>query len=426
MAANEYPVSVPPAHLRIPWWRRALMLGSPVDLDRHNAQAIYMDVAMGNIAFTIVANFLPVLAVRLGASDLLVGALTGGPFLIAVFISLPIARLASNTKRLMPNLVWSVFLFRVAFLLFALIPAIFSQHRVEALVIANLLSGIPYAVANVGFFTMYAYAIQPEQRAHVMSRRFAIGGLTAMLGLLLAGVWLERSPFPVNYEVMFFICFIISLGSVWYIRRVRLPEGEAQSPTPVASLSWPVLWAQLRKQPRFVYFAICGSSMILTTCMLQPLYPIMLVHRLGASDGWISLLLTIYMAISFLAAMVVDRAIRRWGTRYTLVLTGLGLGVYCFLLALAPSVVFLIPVHVFSGALITGFNVGLSHGLVETCPEENRADFTAFYLTLVNLVTFAGPLLGSALSTAFGIIAAIMIVGVLRAAAGLLSLKLKY
>jgi MFS family permease len=326
----------------------------------------------------------------------------------------------------MPSLVWAVFLFRVTFLFFALIPAILSHYRVEALVFANLLSGIPYAMANIGFFTMYAYAIQPEQRARVMSRRFAIGGLTAMVGLLLAGVWLERSPFPVNYEVMFFVCFIISLGSVWYIRRVRFPADGAQPQVPVASLSWPVLWAQLRKQPRFAYFAICGSSMILTTCMLQPLYPIMLVNRLGASDGWISLLLTIYMAVSFLAALVVDRAIRRWGTRYTLVLTGTGLGVYCFLLAFAPSVTFLIPVHVFSGALITGYNVGLSHGLVETCPEENRADFTAFYLTLINFATFAGPLLGSALSTAFGIIAAIMMVGVLRAVSGLLSLKLKY
>ncbi|MCC7355418.1 MAG: MFS transporter [Anaerolineae bacterium] len=426
MAITEQATTIPALQPRAAWWRRALFLAPPANVAAHNARAIYMDIAVGNIAYIIVTHFLAVFAVRLGASDLLVGALTAGPYLVALVLSLPAARLVNDEKRLLPNLVWSIFLYRIPYLMFALIPVILSRFQAEALALTNLLGGIPFSMINVAFFTMFAYAIPPEQRAHVMSRRSAIGSLTAMLGLLLAGFWLERLPFPFNYEITFFACFLISLGSVWYVSRIYLSPRDPPLYPPAVSLSWRARWAQIKGQHRFVRFAICATALITSISMLQSLYPIMFVNRFGASDGWISLLWTIYNATSFVAALGVDRVLRRWGTRYTLVLTGVGLGIYAIAFALAPSVPSLVPLFVFSGTLIAGFNVGLPHGLVETCPEENRADFTALYMVLVNVATFAGPLLGSVLSTAFGVVAAIIIVGALRAGAGLLSLWLEY
>lgn len=409
---------------RISLWQRTLLLAPSADLGNMNTRAIYIDYALGYFTITIVLNFLPVFAVRLGASDLLVGALTSGPYLVALLFSLPAARLVADKKRLIHSLVVAVIFHRFAFLMFALIPSVVSRFQAEALVFTNLLSGIPFSVLSVGFFTMFAYAVPPEQRAHVMSRRFSIGSLTSMLGLLLAGFWLEGSPFPFNYQMLFLASSVIGLGSAWYLSRIRLSSGDAPSNGSV-SPSWRARWAQIKGQRRFVRFAVCATATNLTVTMLTPLYPILLVNRLGASDGWISILLTIYTATSVVAALWMDRVLRWWGTRQTLAWSGVGMGVYCALLVIAPSVASLIPIHIFAGIVIIGFSVALPNGLVEACPEENRADFTALYMILVNIAVFAGPLLGSAFSTAFGMLAAILIVGVLRTGAGLLFLWLE-
>ncbi len=415
----------PAPRRRVPWWQRALLLAPPADLEAHNTRALYLDAAYGGMATNVAIYFLPVLAVRLGASDLEVGALNAGPYLAGLLWSLPAGRMAGDRRHLLPVLLSSLSLYRFSCLLVALILLVLPRFQVEALVILNSLAGIPFVTINIALYTLFAHVLSAERMARVLSLRLAITSLTSMLGLLLAGVWLEQAPFPFNYQVMFIALFLIGMVNVWYFSRLRLLD-QGAPPRPQPAPSWRVRWQGLRRERRYLLFLTSATFLHLAINAAAALYPIFVVNHLGASDGWVSLLLTIFTATTFLGALWTERFLQRWGTRHTLSVSMLGLGIYTIFLATAPSVPFLIPAHILGGIMAAGFNVGLANGLVEYCPEEGRTDFVALYMFLMNVAVFVGPLLGSALSTAWDVVTALLIVAALRVASGLAFYLLKY
>jgi MFS family permease len=419
------PTLAPIAQPRAAWWQRGLLLGPAANQEARNIRAGYLEIACSGLATGIAINFMSVFAVRLGASDLVVGAVNSGPYLASLLWSLPTARLINDKRRLMPIMIASLFLYRLTYLLIALVPSLLSRAQAEAIAVISFLGGFPMVMVNIAVFTMLAEAIAPEHLARVVSRRVAIGGFTSIIALLLTGLWLERSPFPLNYQVAYSVAFLISIGSVWYMSRIKLlgrgaPAGAGRV------LSWREQWQNLRRNRVFFLFLISATFLHLSLNMSSPLYPILVVNKLGASDGWVSILLTLFTLTSVVGAWRMDWVIRRWGTRRTLAATMIGLGVYTTLLAIAPSIAFLVPVHFFGGFLSAGFNVGLANGLLEFSPEENRGDFVAAYMLAMNIAIFVGPLLGSMLSTLLGLVPALLVVAAMRTASGFVFQRLRY
>ncbi len=419
------PPLAPISRPRAAWWQRGLLLGPTANQEARNIRAAYLEIACSGLATGIALNFVSVFAVRLGASEMVVGAVNSGPYLASLLWSLPTARLINDKRRLMPIMVVSLFLYRLTYLLIALVPSFLSRAQAEAIAVISFLGGFPMVTVNIAVFTMLAQAIAPEHLARVVSRRFAIGGFTSIIALLLAGVWLERSSFPHNYQVVYAVAFLISIGSVWYVSRIKLLDKIAPAGAGRV-LSWREQWQNLQRNRVFFLFLISATFLHLSIYMVAPLYPILVVKKLGASDGWVSILLTLFTLTAVVGAWRMDWVIRRWGTRRTLAPTTLGLGIYTTLLALAPSVPFLVPVHFFGGFLSAGFNVGLANGLLEFSPEENRGDFVAAYMFAMNIAIFVGPLLGSMLSTLLGLIPALLVAAATRTASGLVFQRLKY
>lgn len=378
------------------------------------------------MATGVAMNFLPVFAVRLGASDLALGALNSGLYLAGLFWSLPSGRLISDRRRLMPVLLISLFLWRLSYLVIALIPSLLPRFQVEALVVVNSIAGLPMVTLNTAVYVLFSYALSAERVARVISRRTSLTHLASMVGLLLTGLWLERAPFPFNYQVVFTATFLVSVINVWYMSRIRILDKGASVATSQVAFSWRARWQGLRRERRYLLFLISATFLHLTINAAAPLYPLLVVSQLGASDGWVSILLTIFTAAIVLSAWRMERLLQHWGPRRVLAASMWGMVMYTILLATAPSVPFLIPAHIICGVAAAAFNVGLAQGLVEYCPEEGRADFVALYMFLMNVAVFAGPLLGGALSTAWGVVTALFIVAALRAASGLLFQLLKF
>ncbi|MCC7355213.1 MAG: MFS transporter, partial [Anaerolineae bacterium] len=309
------------------WWQRALLLGPVANREERNVRAIYLEIACSGLATGIAANFMSVFAVRLGASDLVVGALNSGPYLASLLWSLPTARLISDKRRLMPIMVSSLFLYRLTFLLIALIPSVLSRAQAEAIAVINFIGGFPMVMVNIAVFAMLADAVSPERLARVVSRRVAIGGFASIITLLLAGLWLEQSPFPFSYQVAYTVAFLISIGSVWYMSRITL-LGEVTPASTGQRLSWRERWQKLQQNRTFFLFLVSATFLHLSLNVSAPLYPILVVKKLGASDGWVSLLLTLFTLTSVAGAWRMDWFIRRWGTRRTLAATMVVLGIY--------------------------------------------------------------------------------------------------
>jgi len=75
--------------------------------------------------------FLPVLVVRLGGSNLLVGLLSSGPALAAIVTMWPAAVLVERWRASMRFLTWIVLLTRLFYLPVTLAPGLAGEHSAE-------------------------------------------------------------------------------------------------------------------------------------------------------------------------------------------------------------------------------------------------------------------------------------------------------
>jgi MFS family permease len=84
-------------------------------------------------------------------------------------------------------------------------------------------------------------------------------------------------------------------------------------------------------------------------------------------------------------------------------LAAAGLTLYPLLTAVAPNVEWILFVSFIGGVFTPGFGLAFFNGLLEVCPEENRASYIAGYSTLVNFAAFVSPMIASSLTIWFGL-----------------------
>ncbi len=71
-----------------------------------------------------------------------------------------------------------------------------------------------------------------EGRYALLSRRWAILGLTNFAATFVVTEFIDRIPFPLNYEIMFLGLSLGGLISFYFSSRISLPE---QTPPPLAT-----------------------------------------------------------------------------------------------------------------------------------------------------------------------------------------------
>ena len=84
-----------------------------------NIRRLVWEIGWFGVAWGAVMNYLQVYEVRLGASSLLVGAITYGPALVSIFWQLPAASLITRKGHRMRWVIGAGFFYRSMFLLLA-------------------------------------------------------------------------------------------------------------------------------------------------------------------------------------------------------------------------------------------------------------------------------------------------------------------
>ena len=133
----------------------------------------------------------------------------------------------------------------------------------------------------------------------MLSTRMAVHGITAAGRGLLAGQWLDRAPFPLNYQVLFLQrtgsgdrqC--LALGS--HSRCQQSPASAARRPHPGGDRK---MMALINTTPPSS--AMSPPAFVLRMGLLLPmaLFSIYRVRTLGSSDAWIGMLLTVERLVS--------------------------------------------------------------------------------------------------------------------------------
>ena len=68
---------------------------------------------------------------------------------------------------------------------------------------------------------MMCDAVYPNRLMRLVSRRQLALNITIAVAALCCGFWLEKAPFPLNYQIMFLLAFGFSLVSLYHCISIR-------------------------------------------------------------------------------------------------------------------------------------------------------------------------------------------------------------
>ncbi|MGQ9490686.1 MAG: MFS transporter [Anaerolineae bacterium] len=380
-----------------------------------NIRHLVWDIAWFGVLWGSVVTFLQVYVVRLGGSSLLVSTLTYGPALIAIFWQIPAGRLITRTGRRMRWVIGSGFVYRLFFLAVILVPLVFSHGRAEITTAIWVLSAFASSVSNVAFLSMMADAVPADRVTEVVGWRTGAFGVANTLTTLLGGQLLPRLPFPINYQIFFLIGYLASLASWWHVLRLRVSD------PPADHQSHPAFWRDLKgllSYPCFGYFLLGVGVLQLALGMMAPLLPLYWVRNLGASDGQVSVVLTVTSGTLAVGSLLMRRMVERVGREQALAAGALGYALYPLITSFIPSIWWLLPWVALAGLFNAAITVTLFEKLVSVTPETNRTNYIAAHNVVVNIALFIGPILAGLLARdAAGVVLALR----LAAAVGLVA-----
>ncbi len=412
-------------------WRQVFRRRETVE--EQNNWNLYMDVIWYGVLSGITSTFVSVFAIRLGASNTLVGLLVSLPALINVFWLIPSARIIERQRRRLPIIVLTGFLQRLGYLLIALMPFVLRTHRPEALVILVALITFPTAIASVAFTSLLAEVVPADKRAQVISTRNVLVSIVSTVTVLVSGKLLDILLFPFNYQLLFGVGFAASLISLYYVSRIQVADAivverkSRRKATLAARLRRSVqrpfspstglrtrLRAPLMNQRDFVRFSVSAFVFQWGLYMPSALYAIYRVKHLGASDTWIGLLSMTLNAVTVVTYLYWGKVTGRKGNRFVLLISSLGMVLFPVLTGLAPRVEPLLLVAVVGGIFGAGFNLSFFNTLLEVCPQGRLPSYVAMNTTLVNVAAFLSPLLGASLANRLDIRIVFFIAGAVR------------
>lgn len=385
----------------------------------YNERVLYLDVAIQAILASGVITFLNVYLIHLGAENWQVAAFSSLPALITIITAIPVGIFVQSQCNLVRTANWGRFIFRTMIGLFALLPLLPPHIAVYVLVGVYGLMAVPGSVGNVAIVTILGRSTSVERRPRMLSIRFAVNGLVASVVGFLAGRWLNGSPYPLNYQLLFIGGFVAGMASIYALSRLHLePQLIAAPPRPGINLN--ALVQTLKEEPRFRRWSLAAGFFRLAMAMPQALYIIYKVRYLGATDAWIGVLILIENGLSVITYFLLGRLTNHPRFSKYLWLTLLGMVMYPITMALARTPQMLVIPSVCSAVFGAGMNVFMSNTLYKVLPHDQHATFIAADSLLANSAAFVAPMLGAVLADWFGINNAILIIAGLRAITALL------
>lgn len=385
----------------------------------HNVWYLYVEVFWAAM-LSAAAAFNATYAVRLGASNTMIGWLSSMPALLAVFLLVPSARLLERKTQRAPWIWGSLFIARLGYGLIAMLPWFITGYRAEATVGLLILISVPSTFFAAGFNPLLADVVPERDRARVFANRNIIAGLTIAVLTFLAGRWLEAAThirwaaFPTNYQVMYIIGFLAAVVSSVYLLKIRVPESKIVERPPRQKVTAAQLKAMLGQNRSFVRIILNTLLFGFGEWLIAPLYIIFFLRHLNATDGWVGLNSTLANIGVIIGYALWQRLIYKWGDSRTLLVTIPLSASYAFLVSLFPNLTLILVWGVLINIINPGVNLSHFNILLKLCPDERRASYIAFYSTIINMGAFVGPMIGVALSHTLDIRLLLIIGGSIR------------
>jgi MFS family permease len=398
---------------------------SSSETQKRNFRYVQID-AIGVSIATVAAPFLPVFLTRLGASNFQVGLLSSMPGVTGLVLALLAGRFLQTRRNIVPWYSLSRLMVIACYALTGLLTLFLPQHYVIASTLAIwAFATLPSTALAVAFAVVMNGVAGPEGRYALLSRRWAIFGLTNVIGTFLVTRVIDRIAFPLNYALMFLGLSLGGLLSFYFSRRISLPDQVPPAPTrsksPRESLR--NYLALLRSAPAFVSFSSKRFVYFSAVALSAPIMPLFLVRQVGASDSQIGSINMTFTLVMLGGYFLWPWMSRKRGGRFVLLATSLGMAFYPALTALFPNVNAILIFAAVTGIFQSGLDLVFFDELMKTVPPEYSATFVALAQSMQYLSTIVAPLIGTALADVIGLGGALLVSAGLRLLGFLLFLR---
>ena len=200
-------------------------------VQRLNFRYVQID-AIGVSISNISAPFLPVFLTRLGASNFQVGLLSSMPGFTGLVLAILVGRFLQTRRAIVPWYSLSRLLVISCYFLTGLLTLLLPQGAVVTSTLAIwALATLPQIALSVAFSVVMNAVAGPEGRYALLSRRWAIFGLTSVVGTFIVTRLIDLIAFPLNYAIMFLALSFGGLLSFYFSSRITIPD---QVPPPLS------------------------------------------------------------------------------------------------------------------------------------------------------------------------------------------------
>jgi MFS family permease len=376
--------------------------------ERTNARHLVGDIGWFGLAIPAVGTFLSVYAIHLGATPLELGLLSSIPSIFMLLSTFAANWWLNRSKNALRATLWPGFWQRLRILLLAVVPFLPEAWRIPTLLAIMSLFAMPVGISNVTFLVLLRASVSDGQVTYVVSRRQLIMNLCIAGSTLVLGFWLERAPFPVNYQSMFVVAFGFTIISLWQVSRIKIINPQLDDPaTTTGRLRFLRPW----RDPYFRNMALCVALILTGYFSIVPIVPLHLVDGLGASEGFISIYFFLELMGSATSAYFANRLIDRFGHKITMLagmtITALSAG----LLAAAPSQLLALPAALINGGAWVLTDISQYSYYSASLRDAGKPSYTTGYFQAVSIAIFLGPLIGSSLANAGIDLRVVLLVG---------------
>jgi MFS family permease len=372
-----------------------------LEIQKRNFRYVQID-AIGVSISNVAAPFLPVFLTRLGASNFQVGLLSSMPGVTGLILAIVVGRFLQTRPNVVPWYSLSRLLVILCYALTGILTlAVSEQFVIIATLAIWAFATIPQTALAVAFSVVMNAVAGPEGRYALLSRRWAIFGITGVIGTFIVTRVIDLIAFPLNYAVMFMVLSLGGFLSFYFSRKIQLPD---QIAPPLPDVRSPLknfrnYATLLREHPAFLSFASKRFVYFSAVVLSQPIMPLFLVRDVHATDGQIGTINMTFTLTMLVGYFLWPRISRRRGGRFVLLATTLGMTLYPALSAATPQVHLIITYAAIAGLFQGGLDLVFFDELMKTVPAEYSATFVALAQSMQYLSQIIAPLLGTWLAS---------------------------
>ncbi|HET9908614.1 MAG TPA: MFS transporter [Anaerolineales bacterium] len=394
-------------------------------IQKRNFRNVQID-GVGVSISSVAQPFLPVFLTRLGATNFQVGLLTSMPGVTGLILALFVGRFLQTRRNIVPWYSLSRLMVILCYALTGILTLVIAQENV---IVSTLLiwafASIPQTALAVAFSVVMNAVAGPEGRYALLSRRWAIFGVTGVVGTFIVTRLIDLISFPLNYAIMFLVLSLGGFLSYYFSRRIELPD---QTPPPISDSRSPIeglsnYISLLRANPAFVSFSLKRFVYFSAMVLSLPIMPLYLVREVQANDAQIGMV-TMAMNLVMLAGYYLwPRVSRSRSGRFVLLATTFGMTLYPALSAATSRVELIILYAGIAGLFQAGLDLVFFDELMKTVPPEYSATFVSLAQSMQYLATILAPLAGTWIANTIGLGGALWVSAGLRLLGFLLFLK---